>query len=47
LLHAERDFEAFFMKARTGAGIGGASYSRGFIEPGSDFSQICFDRCLG
>jgi hypothetical protein len=30
-----------FHESRTGAGIGGASYSRGFIEPGSDFSQIC------
>lgn len=38
LLDVESDFKPLFMKASTGAGIGCAPYSRGFIKPGADFS---------
>jgi hypothetical protein len=38
LLDVESDFQALLMKARPGAGIGCAPYSRGLIEPVTDFS---------
>jgi hypothetical protein len=38
LLDVESDFKALLMKARTGARIGCAPYSRGPIKPVSDFS---------
>jgi hypothetical protein len=37
-LDVESDFETFLIKARTGAGIGCAPYSRGHIKPVTDFS---------
>jgi hypothetical protein len=38
LLDVESDFETLLMKARTGAGIGCASNSRGLIKPVTDLS---------
>jgi hypothetical protein len=38
LLDVESDFEPLLMKARTGAGIGCAPYSRGLIKPVTNFS---------
>jgi hypothetical protein len=38
LLDVESDFKTLLMKARTGAGIGCAPYSRGLIKPVTDFS---------
>jgi hypothetical protein len=38
LLDVESDIQALLMKACTGAGIGCAPYSRGFIKPVTDFS---------
>jgi hypothetical protein len=38
LLDVESDFKALLMKARSGAGIGCAPYSRGLIKPVTDFS---------
>ena len=39
LLDVESDFKAFLMKARTGAGIRCAPYSRGLIKPLTDLSK--------
>jgi hypothetical protein len=33
----EPNFEALLVKSRTGASVGCASYSRGFIEPAANF----------
>ena len=38
LLDGESYLKTLLMKARTGAGIGGASYSRGLIKPVTDLS---------
>src|SRR5216684_1571044 len=46
LLHVECDFEALLMKPGTRAGIGRAAYSRGLIEPATDFIQIRLDCCF-
>src|SRR5258708_5098988 len=46
LLDVESDFKALLMEARTGAGIGCASYPRGLSKPVTDFSQISLNRCL-
>ena len=37
LLHVECDFEALLVKSRTGASVGCAPYSRGFVEPAANF----------
>jgi hypothetical protein len=39
LLYVEGDFKTLLMKARIGAGIGCAPYSRGLIEPVTDLNM--------
>src|SRR5882757_11317689 len=46
LLHVECDFEALLVKSRTGASVGCACYSRGFIESAANFGQIGLDCCF-
>jgi len=41
-----RGDEALLVKSGTGASIGCASYSRGFIEPAANFGQIGLDCCF-